>query len=102
MSNFVPTSSSRTTFAPACALVIATMLAAPVFENRIEDAWQGFSPVMTQSSYTGSMQFSTTPAPASFEERLGNFYSALAASQVNLDQDIEQILIANVSSLYED
>lgn len=102
MNNFVPTSSNRTTFAPACALVFATMLNTPAFEIKTEEHWQGFAPIMTQSSYVGSMQISTIPAPASFEERLGNFYSSLAASQVNLDQDIEQILIANISSLYED
>lgn len=102
MTNFTASSSSRTTFIPAFALALVTIVNAPTFPEAAPEAIKGFEPSMTTSSYSGTINFSTTPAPASFEERLSSFYSTLAASQVSLDQDIQQILASNVSSLYED
>jgi hypothetical protein len=50
-----------------------------------------------------SLQIIFNPAPqTSFEDRISSFYSQLSASQEDLGSEYEELLMSNLSSLYED
>jgi hypothetical protein len=61
-----------------------------------------FEASMTSTSYRGTHGLVIAPISISFEERLSRFYNQLTASQADIDFDLQEILAANISSLYED
>lgn len=50
-----------------------------------------------------SLKIIVNPSPTTgFEDRISNIYSELSSSQVDLGGEYEQLLLSNLSNLYED
>ncbi|MDY7073517.1 hypothetical protein PshuTeo2_36490 [Pseudomonas hunanensis] len=103
MNNLYITGAPRTTFAPAVALALYTTFATipaeavqppPALSNWTETAF-------IEPSAHGVFSINLA-VERSFEERLTDFYSSLLSSQQDLGSEIESLLAANISDLYED
>lgn len=100
---YITAGAPRTTFAPAVALALYTAIAttpaeavqpAPPRSNWTETAF-------IEPSAHGVFSINST-VERSFDERLTDFYSELLNSQQDLGREIESLLAANISDLYED
>lgn len=102
MSNFSTSISSSTTFTSAIAFFIGSAALGAVHQHALAAPVPRFEASMTYPSYHGVSDWSTTPAPAPFEERLAAFYTKLSTAQVDLNPELQKILMDNMSQLYED
>jgi hypothetical protein len=103
MNNILITETPRTTLAPAVALALYTTFAMTTVE-----AVQPHPPILNwretafvEPSANGVFSITAT-AERSFEERLTDFYAGLLSSQQELGSEMESLLAANISDLYED
>lgn len=103
MGNIQIITPSRAALGPALALALCTSLAQPLPVEAAMPALTSWNEGHSISPSSPGV-FSMRPASSeiSFEDRLTTFYTSLSNSQHNLEMEDEQLILANLSALYED
>lgn len=105
MSNVTFVTPSRATFGSALALAACSMTAIADTPLVQEPAGLGSGIYIIKSVHStapGAFTVTTPSSVDSFEAEISRFYAQLADSQVELGYEYENILLANLSDLYEE
>ncbi|MEO8646044.1 hypothetical protein [Pseudomonas sp.] len=102
MSNISIITPSRATFAPAIALALYGLTAQAHPVQPPAPSFAKYETTSSKSSAQGTFSVWATEDSIPFDKRLTSFYAKLASSQQELGAELESLMLANLSDLYEE